>query len=201
MADGPARKVRDYLPTFEPAELLIYAILGAAALLMAFAGSGLYAQTGSLKDAPAGFRKVKLPSGQSSDDYLPPSLREGRYLSAPPLPEAKPEGYRNIREEEPEPDEIAELRFERRILLLKCASYYFIAARVYFDEAPEYRSLGKAALREAEALRRTRQEQESIFFGIYEEYTQSLETGVGLYDRYHETCNSVVRPLLQSKKE
>jgi hypothetical protein len=199
MTDGPVGGFRRYLPDWpEPIEWFIYSLLALAALFMFLGASELAAQ-GSLKDPPL----RRAATGYGVDDL--PRYNSLSWL--PPVPAKKPEGSRNVYEEEPVTDDelVPEHRPDaRRALLIKCASYYVLAGQADPTLYQDYRARGAAALREAQVPQGLTREQikqlrteENLFMTVFQEFVESPNSGVDLYDRYHEICERLVRPLLR----
>lgn len=174
------------------ATAISYASLAFAAGLVALGNS--WALPSSLKDAPR---------------YARPARGLGELR--PELPMRKPEGSRLVAPDE----DAAALDGERpamgrarRVLLLKCASYYVIAASTFAKTdaalAQDYSRLGRAALEEIESHRPPTPgsvDEESVFMTVYQQYAESSESGRDLYDRYEQTCSAAVRPLLRAQQE
>lgn len=179
----------------------VYTLLALAALIIYLAGLPPTLAQGSLKDGPV----YALPRAVKLQPMKLQSVER-----AAPLPTPKPEGERQLWEaEELEPGGPLSLT-ERRLLLLRCSSYYLIAADIQspiFADNPEvtqYRLRARALLREASkplnkplgvAL------QDNIFLEVYQEFVEGPKTEVGLYERYNELCGIVVRPLLRNTKD
>lgn len=173
----------------------VYTLLALAALIIYLAGLPPTLAQGSLKDGPAYAlpRPVKLQAPER----------------AAPLPAPKPEGARQLWEAEKPVAQPLKLD-ERRMLLLRCSSYYAIAADIQapiFADSPEvaqYRLWARALLREAsQPLNKPLgvELQNNIFLEVFEEYVEGPRQELGLYERYNEICSIVVRPLLRNAKD
>lgn len=189
--------------------LLIYILFGLAAGLIVFYGMPVKAQgaaplgDGSLKDAVILRTEIQRTA-----------VRPERPVPPMPLPAPKPEGARNLYSSTDAEWPVGPLPSDRsRRMLLTCSSYYSITtsilAPVAREEAAEFRRKGIAALRQADRLRLATKtamgdwikEQDDIFLMVFEQYVNSpAGDAVGLYDRYNEVCDVVVRPLLQKEE-
>lgn len=174
----------------------VYSLLALAALIIYLAGlpPAGHAQ-GSLKDAPS-FRTTGLRTGEPA---------------GVPRPTPKPSGARQLWEaEDLAPASAGPLKpTERQLLLLRCYAYFLIATDIqeplFADdrEVAQYKLKARTLLREADKPETplTARQQDLVFLEVFEEYVQGPKREVGLYDRYNEMCNIVVRPLLQSKRD
>lgn len=169
-------------------ELGIYTLLTFAAAIIGVAGQP------SLKDPPEN-HKAGYRIGYSPREARPLPL----LMAAPPLPREKPEGSRNVEAVVAAPGGLG--AEQTRIMLLKCASYYTIAAKVFPEEEATYRPMALAALKRAQSYPKGTQDwidqENSVFVEVFEEYIAGPTSGLGLYDRYDEVCGKVVRPLLK----
>jgi len=165
----------------------IYFLFAIAAVLVAWAGP-VGAQ--GMKDPPSWKRPVGY--GISVPD---------EFVARPRLPWRMPLPDKNTVRKLGPVD--SAFRYERRVLLVKCAAFYVIFGRnSTTGDAETLKQLSIAALREANRLaptpaQREAEKDESYFMAVYEDYVMSVERGTDLYDQYGETCNAVVRPLLQ----
>lgn len=179
---------------------VIYTLLGAAALILVFAGAtapaadlgdGYYI---SYKDEPA--------THTSKTPVLVAPAAPLRRTAAVPLPTPRPIDAEKAYERPSLPEPLPSTDVARRALLLRCTSYFFLAANVVEkisqEEADVYRDKARRALKESLkpgiAGQDWKEASDKIFNDVYWEYKTSAGAD-GLGDRYDETCRATVGAL------
>jgi hypothetical protein len=180
-------------------EFIIYGLLALGGVLL-FLAQVNYA---AAADLPGG-ALYSAPSVKDVPAYLPPRARAVRYYYAGvPLPDRRPDFSEEFSPAAPESGGT-----ERRFALLRCAAFYALAATVMknvrdlgYEDHAKLRRQAIAAMRESQSpgIKGPRWVDDSndVFLQVYEEYVTSPLRNENLFDRYHETCERLVRPLLK----